>query len=110
MAYHEFGIMQELPKGRYDKYEPEKYEKIVAVNMEIIDRILTRTIVIPTFSHTTKEPFNGLNESGITLIPPDSAEKMAKLFEKAEIPELSKLIKLLRAAAEDSKFVIHFGI
>jgi len=110
MAFHEFGIMQEIPKGRYDKYEPEKYEKLVAVDMEIIDRILTRTITIPTFAHTTKEPFNGLNEAGITLIPPDSALRMADLFEKSGIPELSKLIKLLRAAAEESHFVIHFGI
>ena len=110
MAFHEFGIMQEIPKGRYDKYEPEKYEKLVAVDMEIIDRILTRTITIPTFAHTTKEPFNGLNEAGITLIPPDSALCMADLFEKSGIPELSKLIKLLRSAAEESHFVIHFGV
>lgn len=110
MAFHEFGIMQDLPKGRYDNYEPEKYAKTVAVDMDIIDRIITRTIVIPTFAHTTKEPFNGLNETGITLIPPDSAEKMADLFEKSEINGLSKLIKLLRIASEEGKFVIHFGI
>ena len=29
MAFHEFGIMQDLPKGRYDKYEPEKYKTTV---------------------------------------------------------------------------------
>lgn len=110
MAFHEFGIMQDLPKGRYDKYEPEKYERTVAVDMEIIDKILTKTISIPTFSHTTKEPFNGLNETGITLIPPDSANKMADMFEKSAVPGLSKVIKLLRAAADDSRFVIHFGI
>ncbi len=110
MAFHEFGIMNEIPKGRYDKYEPEKYDKLVAVDMDIIDLILTRTIVIPTFSHTTKIPMNGLNEAGITLIPPDSAARLADLCEKSDIPELSKLIKLLREAAEESKYVIHFGI
>ena len=110
MAFHEFGIMQEIPKGRYDKYEPEKYSKLVAVDMEIIDRVLTRTIVIPTYSHSIKAPFNGLNETGITLIPPDSATKMADLFEKTQIQELAKVTKLLRLAAEESKYVIHFGI
>lgn len=110
MAFHEFGIMDERPKGRYDKYEPEKYEKLVAVDMEIIDKVLTSTIVIPTYAHTTKEPFNGLNEAGITLIPPESAAKMAALFEKTQITELSKLIKLMKTAAEEGKYVIHFGI
>lgn len=110
MAFHEFGIMQEIPKGRYDKYEPEKYEKLVAVDMEIIDLILLQTLTVPTFAHTTKVPFKGLNEAGITLIPPDSAARLADICEKSKIPELSKLIKLLRAAAEDSKYVIHFGI
>lgn len=110
MAFHEFGIMQDLPKGRYDKYEPEKYKTIVAVDMDIIDKILPTAAFIPTFAHTTKEPFNGLNETGITLIPPDSAEKLANLLERIEISGLSKLIKLLREASEESKFVIHFGI
>lgn len=110
MAFHEFGIMQELPKGRYDKYEPEKYNTIVAVDMEIIDRILTKTIAVPTYAHSTKMPFNGLCETGITLIPPASAEKMANIFEKSGITELAKLIKLLRTAAEESHYVIHFGI
>ncbi len=110
MAFHEFGIMQEIPKGRYDKYEPEKYSKLVAVDMEVIDKVLTKTIVIPTYTHSTKEPFNGLNEAGITLIPPDSALKMAELFERTQIPELIKVTKLLKLAAEESKYVIHFGI
>ena len=110
MAFHEFGIMEEIQKGRYDKYEPEKYSQMVAVNMEVIDRIIIKSLTIPTYSHTTKEPFLGLNESGITLIPPESSAKMADLFEKSGIKELSKLIKLLRDAAEKSKYVIHFGI
>ena len=110
MAFHEFGIMQDLPKGRYDTYEPEKYDTIVAVDMEIIDKILPIAVFIPTFAHSTKEPFNGLNETGITLIPPDSAVKLAELLETSSVNGLSKLIKLLREAYEESKFVIHFGI
>ena len=110
MAFHEFGIMQERPKGIYDKYEPEKYSNLVAVDMEIIDKVLTKTIVIPTYSHSTKTQFYGLNETGITLIPPDSAAKMADLFEKTQINELIKVTKLLKLAAEESKYVIHFGI
>ena len=110
MAFHEFGIMQEIPKGRYDNYDPEKYLQLVAVDMEVIDKVLTRTIVVPTYSHTTKEPFKGLNETGITLIPPNSAEKLADIFENTQFPELVKVTKLLRLASEESKYVIHFGI
>lgn len=108
MPRHEFGIMKNPPepKKRYDDYEPEKY------NCISVDDCFIEPLV-PIFSelcywHTLERPENGMAYTGVTLIPPQSAEKFADLL--VEYPELEELKKLLICAKNQNKYVIHFGI
>lgn len=95
--------------GRYDEYEPQRYD-CIAVKDDYIESILPLCSRIDTFANTTKNPFKGLNEDGITLIPPDSAAKIAEILDKIGNPSFGKLIVMLKKAAEERKYVIHYGI
>lgn len=108
MAKHHFGIMEQPPKtgARYDTFEPEKYA-CIAVRDDDMDRVLN-DIRIPCCWHRMDRLHEGLTETGISLIPPESCERMAEQLPEERV--FSALSALLRTAAEKGKFVIHFGI
>ncbi len=109
MAKHEFGIMPTDPKHgeRYDEYEPLKYG-CISVHDDYIEDILERFNDIDFYWHSLDFPGKGLAYCGITLIPPSSDKAFIDAIE--DIPEISELRELLKKAAEEKKFVIHFGI
>ncbi len=109
MAHIEFGIMDQipLPGQRYDDYTPEKYHCISVLD-EVLDPVLSTLESLPCFWHTLDCPAHGLAYCGVTLIPPDALLQMAAVTDG--VPALSPLTDLLRQAASEGKFVIHFGL
>lgn len=109
MAKHEFGMMQTPPVSgqRYDEYEPEKYDCISVEDEDLVPLLETLSDV-PFFWHTVDMQRKGLAYCGITLIPPSSITKMLPIIER--FSAVAPLTALLKRAAVDNKFVIHFGI
>lgn len=109
MARHQFGLMDCAPQPgeRFDQYEPERYG-CIGVKDELIDEILLPLRSVRTFWHTPDWSAHGLDEAGITLIPPESAGRMAEVIRgRAELRELSDLMVM---AKRMEKWIIHFGI
>lgn len=109
MLKHEFGIMPKAPKPgkRYDKYEPQKYD-CISVDDAYLQEVTDRLIAIDFYWHALSVRGRGLAYCGITLIPPDSLKVFADVV--TDIPQLRELAELLKKAARESKWVIHFGI
>ncbi|MCM1505996.1 MAG: hypothetical protein NC177_02520 [Ruminococcus flavefaciens] len=109
MPSHEFGIMPETPKKhkRYDNYTPEKYN-CISVDDDYILEISMDLREIKFYWHTLERSESGLAYYGITLIPPESAEKFLEKI--SGMPELNDLASLLWNAVNQNKFVIHYGI
>lgn len=109
MAFHQFGMMENAPRmgERFDQYEPEKY-RCIAVKDALYDR-MNRLIGLPiTYWHGLDFTACGLNETGITLIPPDTAGFMAERIKGDGA--LSPVRTLLVYAVRTQKWIIHFGI
>ncbi|MBC8585027.1 hypothetical protein [Youxingia wuxianensis] len=110
MAKHEFAILPWEPKGRYDEYDPWKYN-FIKVDDELIEPLLPSFCGIKTFAHTLEEPWDGLNYCGITLIPPQSIPAFQiSLLQSEHLGRLQELLALLKTAQSQNKFVIHYGI
>lgn len=109
MPMHEFGIMPEAPKSgnSYEKYEPEKYD-CISVDDEDAAFLFPLLSEINTYFHSIDKPSRGLNYFGITLIPPEAAEKMLGVLPPQT--EFKSLSALLLRAKNEHKFIIHFGI
>lgn len=109
MAKHQFGIMKQNPKPgkRYDEYEPDKYN-CIAVDDELIEELSKKTADMDTYWHTVDKPAKGLAYCGITLIPPESADRLIAVADG--VSGLSGLCDLLRQAQSQNKFIIHFGV
>lgn len=110
MSYtHEFGIMPRIPQTgeRYDDYEPQKFG-CIAIDADRIDEILEPLAETEFFWHTVDVRGMGLACCGITLIPPQSAEKMLEILPRDE--DFLPLIELLEKAVADNSFVIHYGL
>ena len=109
MAVHEFGLMESPPihGRRYDEYEPARYA-CIAVCDDDLDCHLQSLCAIPCFAHTLDCPMMGLAWCGITLIPPQSAREMAELLRSD--PSLCALTDLCSRAADQQKYIIHFGL
>lgn len=114
---HEFGIIPQLD-DRYDyqQYEPEKYDMVV-VDDDLLGLWYPDADRLPTYFHQLTRPERGLARYGITLIPPESAERLAQIIENsapdadaASQQELNELCELLRTAYRLDKFVIHYGV
>ena len=109
MARHEFGIMERppLPGERYDDYNPWDYA-YVSIDDDWIEPLLPEWEKINFYWHTLDTPGKGVDYCGITLIPPESMEEMARVL--PDHPEYVPLRELLNNAKSRGKFVIHFGI
>lgn len=118
MAKHEFGLIDHFEENKwYNKYEPQKYH-CVSVDMKIMDRIFEANqeelMQIKTFAGISTQPLHGLDESGITLIPPESLKPFCDVILKAnsllKAPQLFILVEKIQQAMEKGKYLIHFGI
>lgn len=110
MAYHDFGILaaHEEQRETFYSYTPQRFH-CIAVDMDMIDdcELLPETQEMPTFLHELGRPSHGLDETGITLIPPQS---LPQLRDAAARHELYELATLSDEAFHKGCFVIHFGI
>jgi hypothetical protein len=118
LAKHEFGLIDQFEENKwYDKYEPQKYH-CVSVDMDIMDRIFEANqgelMQIKTFAAISTQPLFGLDESGVTLVPPASLKPFCDVIVNANIriksPQLSILVEKVQEAMEKSMYLIHFGI
>ena len=109
MAVHHFGQMTFAPQPgeRFERFEPERFG-CISVRDELIDGLLSSLHGIKTYRHGTDTPGSGLNEAGVTLIPPSSAGQMASVIRERK--ELMDLWSLLDEADRTQKWLIHFGI
>lgn len=108
---HEFGIMPRTPGDeRYDDYLPEMYAAI-AVDDALIEPLMGELDGIPTYYHTRLVPGWGLAYCGITLIPPESAPRFAAVFRRHQAGgRLDCAAALFDRAAQEDRFIIHFGL
>lgn len=111
MATHEFGMMPQTPGNeRYDSYEPQKYH-VIPIHDDEIESILWELHAIPCYWHTRRRPEWGLAYTGITLIPPASALRFIVVFRRHnDRGQYDALMTLFQRAAEENRYIIHFGI
>ena len=106
---HEFGLMPDMPQPgeRYDSYEPWEYNAI-SIHDECIEPLSAQLNTIDMFWHTLDVPGKGLAYCGITLIPPSAHCDVLKIIRpKAGLEQLTELVQ---KAAEEEKYIIHFGL
>lgn len=109
MATHEFGILPQAPAPgqRYDSYEPEKYH-CISIDDETLAPVLAELDHIPTFWHTLDLPCFGLNDCGVTLLPPSSFDSILAAIQSQV--HLDALYTLLLNAKADNRYIIHYGL
>lgn len=110
MARHDFGILaaHEEQIEAFYAYTPQRF-RCISVDMDAIDScgLIPETREMPTYLHELGRPFHGLNEIGLTLIPPQS---LPLLRDTATRHGLHELAVLADEAFRRGCFVIHFGI
>ena len=60
--------------------------------------------------HTRQVPGRGIAYHGITLIPPQSIDRLIQILSLQDKLEYTDLIYLANQAKEENKYIIHFGI
>ena len=109
MLKHQFGIMMTdpAPEQIFEEYEPEKYD-CIAVDDEYVQEVAEMLAGVSVYWHGLDRPESGLAYHGITLIPPESIEKVIEAVK--DVPEMRRLMEMLVVAERERKFVIHFGV
>lgn len=111
----EFGIIDKFEKDKdySDSYEPQKYS-CIAIDDAFLDDWWNKLTSIKTYFHCYSRPNFALARWGITLIPPESLEDFYDIVSTDKRSKSSKdlidLMKLLRKAISDNKYVIHYGV
>lgn len=107
---HDFGLLPWIPGDeRYDAYLPERID--ISIDDEDIEPLMEELDKIPSYYHTRLVPGMGLAYCGITLIPPDSAARFAAIFHSGNGDgRYSQAAALFERAAQEGKFIIHFGL
>ena len=100
MAKHEFAIMKNEPmsEDRFDEYEPNKYNNCICVDDDFIEPILTDLQSIDCYWHTLQVAGKGIAYCGITLIPPQSMDKLTNILLLQNKIEYIDLISLINIA------------
>lgn len=118
MAKHDFGMIDWFEENKwYSEYAPQKYN-CISVDMDLMDKIfemyLEEVMQIKTYACISTQPLQGLEESGVTLIPPDSLKPFFDIILKAnnqlKEQQLLGLIDKIQDAMKESRYLIHFGI
>lgn len=110
----EFGIINKFDETKdYSKYEPEKYN-CTAIDDDILNDWWNDLTLLKTYFHSYNRPNFALARWGVTLIPPESLEDFYNIISKytksKPSVELDDLMKLLRKAICENKYVIHYGV
>lgn len=109
----EFGIIDNLEEYDEHEYNPSKYH-CTAIDDDFISAWWSELVLIKTYFHTLSRPEFGLARCGITLIPPESLEAFYKIIAKDKhsrtSEELIDLMKIVRMAINQNKYVIHYGV
>lgn len=115
---HEFGIMDQFEENKgYYEYEPEKYN-CISVDMKLVDYVIDNYTEewakIKTYLSVSSQTFYGLDESGVTIIPPESLKLFRDIMidanSKISSTQLIHLIHKIEKAIRYGKYLIHFGI
>jgi len=112
----EFGIIDEIDRNKYyGEYEPEKYDCIYVDSDIVLDwwEMGLRRVKTYVGGGFDKE-FYGIDVNGVTLIPPESLPELEKVVESdprtKEDPSLKELLKKIKKAKEENKYMICFGV
>ena len=110
----EFGMIENFqPNQKYTAYEPEKYH-CIAIDDGYIDDWWERLLEIRTYNMSMEQPQWALSRWGITLIPPESLPGLLEIVaDDAHIywdDALAELADLIRQAAAEGKYMIHYGV
>lgn len=109
----EFGVIDNLEEYDEHEYEPSKYH-CTAIEDDFINDWWEELVLIKTYFHTLSRPEFGLARWGITLIPPESLESFYEIIAKDKRSIVSKeiieLMKIIRVAINQKKYVIHYGV
>lgn len=92
------------PGERYDEYEPKKYG-CITVHDDLVEVFAPKLEEMTCYWHTLDRPGKGLAYCGITLIPPESLPFFAEA-----VGDIEPLQALIRKAAAEKKFIIHYGL
>lgn len=118
MATHEFGVLKQFKENTwYDEYEPDKYN-CITVDMQLIDYItenyLEKLTKMKAYANISSQPCYGLEEDGITLIPPQSLKLLRNLIIEVNLKvksiQLNNLISKIEEALQSNSYLIHFGV
>lgn len=110
----DFGIIDKFEKDKdYSFYDPKKYD-CISIDDDILNEWWSELILIKTYFHSYNRPSLGFDRWGITLIPPESLESFYTIIsdDKRSLlsDELIDLMKLIRIAIDNNKYVIHYGV
>ncbi|ACM59997.1 hypothetical protein B0S90_1187 [Caldicellulosiruptor bescii] len=112
----EFGIIYKIDQGKkYYEYEPERYD-CVYINCDIVlDWWEVGLNQVKTYIGVGFEKeFYGIDVDGVSLIPPESLSVFEKIVESdprtKEDPSLKELLKKIKKAKEENKYMICFGV
>lgn len=118
MAKHQFGIIEQFEENKvYKEYEPEKY-KCIPISIHLMDYVIDSYSEnwkkVKTYLSSSLHQFYGLDESGITIIPPESLNLSRDIIidanSKVKQTQLIYLINKIEEAIKNDKYIIHFGI
>ncbi|PRS29073.1 short-chain dehydrogenase [Bacillus sp. RJGP41] len=111
---HEFGIIDDFDsQKKYNDYTPQKYT-CISVDDDSISSLLGDLSKMKTYFHSYSRPEYGLDYYGITIIPPESLSLFYDVITSSgyykNSAELSELASKIQQAAEEKKYMIHYGI
>jgi hypothetical protein len=112
----EFGIIDKIDKNRkYIIYEPEKYNCVTIDDDMYIDDWWEELCKMKTYvGGDLDKPSVALDRDGVTLIPPESLSIFETIVSNdpriKQDYSLMELLKLIRKAKQENKYMIHFGV
>ena len=111
MTCHNFCILEIPPKDgeTFCFQDLERYARRVDVEDDLLAEVADTWLDVPCYwNEKGKGMEKGLAYFGITLIPPASAAMIASHIQGQG--EFAQLSALLQMAAQEEKYVLHFGI
>ncbi|KGG79988.1 hypothetical protein [Caloranaerobacter azorensis] len=112
----QFGIIDKIDKNkRYIEYEPEKYNCVTIDDDIYIDDWWEELTKMKTYvGGDLNKPSVALDRLGVTLIPPESLSIFETIVSNdpriKQDYSLMELLKLIRKAKQENKYMIHFGV
>ena len=111
----QFGIIDDFDKDKDygEEYKPQKYN-CVSIDDDILNDWWERLLTMKSYFHCCSRPETALARWGVTLIPPESFDLFYAIVEKDTKPEdiyqVQCLLKLIKQAKIENKFILHYGV